>query len=371
MTGQPENGQDKTTQEIVRAVERAFYAAQFRRKTFVIYFDDEVKIERYLMELGVLESYGIRLVILLARKRQRAAELLAQIPSLRHARNVSDVEIVISGQVNRKSALETAITEKAEKFVILSNDCAELLAERKLIYAEEAAEVVLDRRRTASARGWLKLGLDAIAGGVGDVIFLEDRPGKIFEEIFTFDGAGLMLTARPVEVVRRALKEDVPEIFWLLQPGMESGEILKIDFEDVLRDFRSYVIYTIDDRVVACGRLLRYGRAAEIAKFATLPRYRNSGKARVLLNFLVKTGRRSRLDSVFGLTTSRVMARLFKSAGFKRVARSRLPKDWRKGYDMTRKSMAYSLELRPEPGRHIQLPLWSLEESGAVAPAEA
>lgn len=335
MTADPE----QTMRELVQSVEWAFYANRFRNETFVIYFSRAANIERYLMELGVLESYGIRLTVLLERKCRRPARLIKQIPCLR--RRAAQPAISITGQVSKPLAAQIAVSEHATKLIIVSPDCAGLLVDRGLITVEQLPELLQDRRRSRVNRALLGIAGQALEGGVHDVVFLEDRPGTIFEEVFTFDGAGLMLTRRPHERVRRATIEDVPEIYWLLQPGMERGEILPIEYDEVLKSYRYFAVYVIDDHVVACGRLIRYGDSAEIAKFATLPRYRNSGKARSLLKQLVQSARKLRLTGVFGLTLSEPMSKLFHSSGFRRISRRRLPEEWKKGYDFTRRSMAY------------------------------
>jgi N-acetylglutamate synthase-like GNAT family acetyltransferase len=91
--------------------------------------------------------------------------------------------------------------------------------------------------------------------------------------------------------------------------------------------------------------LKEFNGAYEIARVTTLPRYQNKGRARVLLQHLVEIARSENKEYVFSVSIEPVMWRFLENLDFCEAAREKLPQAWLAGYDLSRPSKAYKLNL--------------------------
>ena len=174
---------------------------------------------------------------------------------------------------------------------------------------------------------------------------IEDRPGRLFREVFTHEGSGILFNNVVGEVVRQARLEDVTDIALLLRTEIGGGRILPVDDNEIERDIHRIWVYEIDGLVVGCARLKAYGDWAELAQFVTLPRYRGKGHARTLGIRLEEEAATMGIRTLFALSIYGSMGRLFTAQGFRPVDRGGLPPEWQAGYDMKRPSKAYIKEL--------------------------
>ncbi len=178
-----------------------------------------------------------------------------------------------------------------------------------------------------------------------EFVFLEASKGALFTELFTHRGSGTLLTNSYSNAVRTARVSDVYDMMLLMNPAMNEGSVLHYSEEQIAADISSFSVYSVNDSIVATAKLNDYGEAAELGKFCTLPRYRGKGRARELARHLIDNARKQGKRYVFGLSTSEEMWRFFLALGFQEIDRDSLPEEWKKNYDFTRLSKAFSFQL--------------------------
>ena len=164
---------------------------------------------------------------------------------------------------------------------------------------------------------------------------------NLFREVFTHLGSGTLFSEDYSNVFRQASLSDARDIALLMRPYIRSGAVLPINEDDVAGNINSYFLYSVNEQVVAAARLIDYGKAYEIGKLVTLPRYQRKGRARKLIKQLLEKAAADGKEYIFSLTTEERMGDFFESCGLKEIDRSQLPADWKTGYDLKRPSRAY------------------------------
>lgn len=187
----------------------------------------------------------------------------------------------------------------------------------------------------------LKYAIKVMDAGIKDISVLSYDTGNIYKKILTYDIAGTLISKVDEEIIRIAEIEDISSIYLLIKNEMERNNILPVTEEEIEETINEYMVYDIDNSVIAAGKLKYYGEGAEIAKIATYPRYQGGKKAKQLCMELVKKAEKENLKFVFGLTINPGMMRLFESIGFKEIARENLPEEWKENYDFKRPSKAF------------------------------
>ena len=175
---------------------------------------------------------------------------------------------------------------------------------------------------------------------------VEAKAGRLFLEVFTHRGKGTLVTKHYPDEIRRGRLGDVTELSLLMRPSILAGLLLPTSDDEIAANISSYFIYTVNDALVACARLIDYGNTAELAKFSTLPRYQGKGRARDLTKRMIEEARIRGKDYVFALSVSPKMWEFFLSLGFSEASRETLPEAWKNGYDFSRPSKAFRLDLK-------------------------
>ena len=385
--------------ELFRALELAHYAARFRDKTFVIGITAHTPLQNLLLDLKVLAGYRIRVVLVCADPQSQLEQLVAQsgrrgmhfhlsllsgiqieggapaMPEgaqgeMKALLNQDCIPIIAfrpqagepeagepeGGGITFALAAQVALMLGAHKLFLAGGHLAGLIAaapRSHVLHGE--IESLLDRLspsdqiRFASLLNWIS---DQLARGIPDIVLIDERPGQLFQEVFTHEGAGLLFDKVEREVVRQARMEDVTDIVLLLRAEIEEGSILPIDENLIEQDIHLYWVYEIDGLVVGSARLKTYqdrgnrGDWAEVAQFATLPRYRGKGHARTLGQRLEQEAAAMGFRYLFALSIFEGMWRFLESEGFSPVERAELPAEWRESYDMNRPSRAYLKDLK-------------------------
>ena len=62
-----------------------------------------------------------------------------------------------------------------------------------------------------------------------DLILLEGKSGEIFREVFTHRGAGTLFSSDYKNLIRRAARRDVGDIYFLMKPYLAARSILPIE----------------------------------------------------------------------------------------------------------------------------------------------
>lgn len=187
-----------------------------------------------------------------------------------------------------------------------------------------------------------------------DIVLVEGRGGAVYEEVFTHGGSGTLFTQEYPNILRRASEGDVRDIMALMQPYISEGSLKAMSEEDVLRMIRSFMVYSVNDQLVAAASLIEYDGSLELAKLCTLPRFQARGRARELVRALIEEGRAMGKEAIFALTVNDYVGAFFERLGFTTVERESLPQSWKKGYDFSRPSKAYRYPLSiPAPNEKV------------------
>ncbi|MBI4083104.1 MAG: GNAT family N-acetyltransferase [Candidatus Lambdaproteobacteria bacterium] len=380
MTGTAES------RELFRALELAHYAERFRERVFVIGLSDDARFPELLLDLKVLAGYRIQVVLVLPDPQFRL-EALIQVSNRRgarfhlslltdHAFRPGEADPALdyerlramlaqgrtpviahhlaqepAGPVPFGFALAARIAGRlgADKLFLVTAEAARLrpLAQRTHLLVEALPGLSETARREgaeALAR-LLPFVADRVLGGIPDVILLEGEQGQLFREVFTHNGAGVLVNRVRLSRIRQARIEDVTEIALLLAPEVARGAILPMDENALEANIDRYWVYEVDGVIVCSAGLKLYGEWAELAQFAAPPRYRGRGRARGLALALIDHARTLGLRRLFALSIDARMWGFFRSLGFAEVERTALPETWQAGYDLTRPSRAFLLEL--------------------------
>jgi N-acetylglutamate synthase-like GNAT family acetyltransferase len=174
-----------------------------------------------------------------------------------------------------------------------------------------------------------------------DVVIVEAKRGEIYEEVFTHSGSGTLFSREYPNILRPAREGDVRDIMAIMQPYIAEGSLKPVSEEELLRLMRTFMVYSVNDQIIAAGALIEYGDSFELAKLCTLPRYQARGRARALVRALLDEARFRGKRSVFALTVQGYVGEFFERLGFQPVERETLPGEWKAGYDFTRQSKAY------------------------------
>ncbi|HKI97472.1 MAG TPA: GNAT family N-acetyltransferase [bacterium] len=386
------------TKELFRALELAHYAERFRESTFVIALPAGVSFAELVMDLKVLAGYHIRMVLVTAdphfeleqivsqaNKRgarfqlllltdllfrpeedalhldfQRVQTLLAQeqmpIIAYHGADGAPQSQVQVAQGADAAGvdftyvlAGQVAVRLGASKLFLVTPLAAQLrsLLPRTSVQSSELEGLPsrLDEAGLPGAEPLCSFIAAQLTRGIPDVVLLEGRSAHLFREVFTYDGAGILFTATRAARIRRADMRDVTDMTLLLRPEVESGAILAVPESRIEANIDNYWVYEIDGMLVGLAGLKRYNDHAELAQFATLPRYRGRGRARELAQFLIEQARAQGYRYVFALSIDPRMWEFFQYLGFQPIERESLPEVWRQGYDLSRPSRALLMEL--------------------------
>jgi amino-acid N-acetyltransferase len=373
------------TKELFRALEFVHYAERFRHKVFVLALTPETPLHELLHDLRVLAGYHIQVVLVApdadlqlervvsqSNKRGTRFQLLMLTelafnqegpPRIDYAGLRKDLTqgfmpiIAYHWEPAGPVALEPSFQLAGELAVQLQADKLYLVtpkvgawfgaASRTQVLREEISRMDAELANGGIAGHEPILGFihSALDRGIPDIVVVEGRPSYLFREVFTHDGAGILFTRVKPAHIRQAEVRDVTDIALLLMPEQEAGRVLKVDENDIEANIRAYWVYDIDGLLAGVARIKPFGKWAELAHFATLPRYRGKGRARELAQRLIRETTLQGFEAVFALSIDARMWEFFGDLGFREVEREQLPETWKSGYDMSRPSRALVRQL--------------------------
>jgi amino-acid N-acetyltransferase len=193
--------------------------------------------------------------------------------------------------------------------------------------------------RSRARRAIVRAALDALEDGVGSVNLV--APGDVYEELFSFIGAGTLFTEMQYGFVRSVSIDDFEEVEALIVRGQTEGHLLPRTPDQIAQILPSCFGYRIGDEHLAgiCSLLTepyRRDRCGEITAMYTLTRFQGEGVAAVLVREILKEASARHLKYVFACTADDRVASFFVRLGFKpATARDVSPAKWR-GYDSSR-----------------------------------
>jgi N-acetylglutamate synthase-like GNAT family acetyltransferase len=197
----------------------------------------------------------------------------------------------------------------------------------------------LARERAPLRRAIVRAARLAIEDGVASVNLT--APRDVYDELFSFLGAGTLFTEHQYGDVRPIAIDDFEEVEALIRRGQDEGFLLPRNDANIAGLLPSCFGYRVgDEHLAGIVSLLtepyRRERAGEITALYTLTRFQREGVANELIGRVLDEARARRLTYVFACTSEDRASRFFARLKFRKVAASAIsPTKWR-GYDRTR-----------------------------------
>ncbi|MGO1317499.1 MAG: GNAT family N-acetyltransferase, partial [Cellulomonadaceae bacterium] len=172
------------------------------------------------------------------------------------------------------------------------------------------------------------------------------RAGEIETELFTFDGAGSVLTLGQYLELSELRVDDLPAVERLVAQGVRAGILKPRTRSQVAR----MAVHGLGARVARTGHLAgvvgletdAYGREGlgEISGLVTVSEFSGAGAGEMLVEGLVERAAALGLGAVFAVTVSDAAGRFFLRLGFREVPRQDVPSAKWVGYDPERLARA-------------------------------
>ncbi len=365
--------------QILSTLELLHYCRRFQNTTFAFLFQEHSHCEQVVMDLRVLQAAGIRQVIVCPDD----DELVSVLETWNRSGDRFVVIEVDASQIGTPEVIDRLKEELAlgaAPFVALQDmpedrtarqalesrviDSLVTLGCEKVFFPSEDSGLYIDgvftsyppveRVREALDRGAeFNMPVDRVRFMVDqqerhgiDLVCVRARRGAIFEEVFTHAGSGTLLTQEYPNILRQATESDVREIMAIMQPYVAEGALRSVTEEELLGSIRTFMVYSVNGQIVCAAALKSYGDACELAKLCTLPRFQARGRARALVLALVEEAKKQGRSSIFALTVQPYVGEFFERLGFGPIERDKLPEQWKQGYDFSRPSKAYCMDLK-------------------------
>ena len=227
-------------------------------------------------------------------------------------------------------ASEAAVALRADKLIYLveSDELSGLQDGLQVnqLNREEARELLTRTDGGSGGHRILKHALAACAGGVQRAHLLDrEEDGALLNELFTRDGAGLMISTSAYDVTRKATGDDIGAILDLIEPHERKGALVKRSREKLELEVDRFTILVRDGVVIGCAGLYPYPAEGmgEVACLVVHPDYQDAGHGNQLLDEVEKEAIRHDLGSLFVLTTQ--AQHWFLERGFSETSLDSLP----------------------------------------------
>ncbi len=183
------------------------------------------------------------------------------------------------------------------------------------------------------------LAMAAVRQGVPRVHILDAaQDGAFLRELYTPDGAGLMVSAQAYDSLHQASIDDIGGLLQLIEPLERQGVIVPRSREQMELEIERFTVMARDDTIIGCQALFPYPeqRCAELACIIVAPHYQHGGRATALLAHAELCARELELDRLFVLTTQ--TAHWFIEHGFRPGSLDELPPQKQAFYNYQRNS---------------------------------
>ena len=207
---------------------------------------------------------------------------------------------------------------------VLAGDLAQILARNR----DELAPETLSKAIHASL---------ACQAGVQRVHVINGRLDEaLLAEVFSNEGVGTLIYANEYQQVRRAMKKDIPSILKLIQPSVESEELVKRSRASLEKALGDYFIFEIDKNPVACVALHVYHEhdKGELACLYVHSSHENQGIERKMLQYVENRARELGLKELLALSTQ-AFSYFQSKGGFTEGTPDDLPPARREQYDLS------------------------------------
>ena len=207
---------------------------------------------------------------------------------------------------------------------ILASDLESLLEQNRAEFPPE----VLSKSIHAAA---------ACRAGVQRVHVINGRLDEaLLTEVFSNEGIGTLIYANEYQQVRRAMKKDIPSILKLIQPSVESAELVKRSRASIEKRLADYYLFEIDKNPVACVALHTFPEQGkgELACLYVRSSHENQGLGRKLINFVEDKAREMGLKELVTLSTQ-AFTYFQSKGGFVEGSAADLPVSRREKYEQS------------------------------------
>jgi len=370
----PQEGkQDESLEEqMLDALELFHYSFAFRDSLFVVYVEHASALESLFTDLKLIQSAQIFLLVVVKHSeivKRRIRSLKSEgllIEYFKHdasediplqkqkilKKEYTSHDVVVFGLVSKSKEAEMQCFSEALEI-------SSILAPKKFFLVRAQGSLVKDGiplshislkdLKIEDALPELEPKREQLVALLEntniDVVIIDSSPGALFQEVFTHQGRGTLLTKEYNNEIRRGESKDVFTVSRLIKPHIERGLILPMTEDELASEISNFLLYVINGSIVAGAKIINYGDTGELSKFFSLPRFRRRGHARLVALALIEEAKNSGKKYVFSLSVSPGMWEFFLALGFQEIDRKGLPKAWKDAYDFSRKSKAFVLYL--------------------------
>ncbi len=243
-------------------------------------------------------------------------------------------------------ASKVAIALKAEKLIYFNRDfIRNPLTDQ--FSTTECEQYLQQDDLSDSLKNLLPQAIEAVKQQVKRVhIIDESLDGGLLQELFTRDGAGMMITNLFYEGLRKASIDDIGGILELIRPLEQSGALIKRSREQLELEIDYFHVIEKDGMIIACIACIPDPDAqiAEVACVAVHPDYRNAGFGDQLLSAVELAARKQGLQYLYILTTR--SSHWFLEKGFSEQGIDFLPAHKQQSYNADRRSRIMAKTLK-------------------------
>jgi amino-acid N-acetyltransferase len=235
-------------------------------------------------------------------------------------------------------ATEVAIALNAEKLIFFNKDFIQNPLTDQFS-TSECQQFLQQGNLSDSLNALLRHAIHAVKQTVKRVHIIDETlDGGLLQELFTREGAGMMITNLFYEGLRKADINDIGGILELIQPLEQSGALIKRSREQLELEISYFHVIEKDGMIIACIASIpdTRSRMAEVACVAVHPDYRNSGFGEQLMSMVELQARKAGLDYLFILTTR--TSHWFLEKGFSEQDINFLPDYKKQSYNASRQS---------------------------------
>lgn len=181
--------------------------------------------------------------------------------------------------------------------------------------------------------------------------------GSLLQELFTRDGAGVLISRDVYEGIRPAADADITSILEIIKPLEAEGVLVSRNRQMLEKELSCCHVLARDGSVLACAMLIPYSDAmAEVACLAVHPSFRREGRGELLLTYLERVALKQGIRTLFVLSTRTMQ--WFEERGFQLADPSSLPAT--RNYNKERASKVYTKQLGSERDVTAEELLWNV-----------
>lgn len=242
-------------------------------------------------------------------------------------------------------ATQTAIALKAEKLIFFNHEYMKSPHSDKFS-TSQCEDFVQQNNVAEGLKGLLHQAINAVKQQVDRVHIIDDHlDGALLQELFTRDGAGMMVTNLFYEGLRQADMDDIGGILELIHPLEQSGALIKRSRKQMELEINHFKVIEKDRMIIACIACIPdfENHMAEVSCVAVHPDFRKAGFGDQLLTAVELEARKLKLNYLYILTTR--TSHWFLEKGFGENSLEFLPDHKRQQYNRDRNSFIMSKHL--------------------------